>query len=299
MKKSLIFLNIAFACLLASCNKNTEELVINEESLPDAPPTYICARNGEATPDLKSSIDGTTGAFTWSTGDQIALFSDSWQISSALADTYDATNDATFEFPAGINSARADFAVFPASLVFEGTSVRSGSATDHTSSALTITLPGSYTLDQVQDDEISTPMIATNAPDGELAFKQIGAMLRFVLNNVPKQTRSIAFDFNGVKVQGEFTLYSVEPGESVVDVAETEGDDDIITVLTPDIDSFASDLVINVPVPVGTFNDVTVTTYDENYNKINALTLPVKKSASWTASRKSFGKRTVNLPVFT
>ena len=308
MKKLLFSVSAAAVCLLAACSKNTaevtpaeEETIVEEVSVIDAPPTYISARNVEEEPTPKSSIDGTTSAFTWSAGDQAAVFSGSWRISSELEATYGGTNNATFEFPAGINEGRADFAVFPASLVFNGSSVRPNSATYHTASALTISLPASYTLTQVQDDAVPTPMIATNAPDGELAFKQLCALLRLTLNNVPKQTRSITVDFNGKKVQGEFTLSNVTPGTTVIETADTDNDDDIVTVLTPDITEFTSGLVINIPLPAGTYGKVTVTTLDEGGHKINALTQPVKKTGNqtWSPARKSFGKRTVILPVFT
>lgn len=308
MKKSLFFLTAAAICLLAACDKKaaevlpSEEAVVSEEIvLVDETPTFISARNGDASPATLASIDGSTAAFTWSTGDQIALYSGSWRKSEELESTYNATNAATFVLPAGINPGRADFAVYPASLVFDGASVRSASATDHSASALAITLPASYTLAQVQDNAAPTPMIAANAPDGDLEFKQIGALLRLTLNNVPKQTRAITFDFNGKKVQGDFTISSVTPGTSVVETSATAGDDDIITVLTPDIAAFTSGLVVNLPIPTGTYGEITVTTWDaaSGGHKINSMTKPVKASADWAPARKAFGKRTVTLPVFT
>ena len=296
MKKSLIFVSAAAVCLLAACSKNAE-LDAPVPEVINATPTLVCAV-AETDPGLKSSVSDA-GAFAWSTGDQAALYSGGWQLSSALEATYDGTNSATFEFPAGINEGRADFAVFPASLVFDGSSVRPNSASNHTSSALTISLPDSYELAQVQDAMVPPMMIATNAPDGALEFKHIGAVLRFTLNSVPKQTRSITFDFNGKKVQGEFTLSDVAPGTTAVEAVDTEGDDDIITVLTPGISEFTSGLVVNIPVPLGTYGNVTITTLDEDSHKINGLTLPVKKSAAWAPSRKALGKREVTLPVFT
>ena len=296
MKKSLIFVSAAAVCLLAACSKNAELDALVPEVI-NATPTLVCAV-AETDPGLKSSVSDA-GAFAWSSGDQAALYSGGWQLSSALEATYDGTNSATFEFPAGINEGRADFAVFPASLVFDGSSVRPNSASNHTSSALTISLPDSYELAQVQDVMVPPMMIATNAPDGALEFKHIGAVLRFTLNSVPKQTRSITFDFNGKKVQGEFTLSDVAPGTTAVEAVDTEGDDDIITVLTPGISEFTSGLVVNIPVPLGTYGNVTITTLDEDSHKINGLTLPVKKSAAWAPSRKALGKREVTLPVFT
>ena len=300
MKKNLFLLIAAAACLLAACDKFAAEVPSKESSYSAEDYTLIQARNADASPATHSNIDGTTADFTWSTGDRIALYSGSWRRSEELESTYNATNSATFALPAGINPGRSDFAVYPASLVFDGASVRSASATDHSASALAITLPASYTLAEVQGDTAPTPMIATNAPDGDLEFKHIGALLRLTLNNVPKQTRAITFDFNGKKVQGDFTISTVTPGTSVVETSATAGDDDIITVLTPDIAAFTSDLEVNLPIPTGTYGDITVTTWDaaSGGHKINSMTQPVKRSADWTPGRKAFGKRTVYLPVF-
>ncbi len=294
--KKYLFVTVAASCLFAACTKEADHIIPSSEEL-----FYINAVASETDPNLKSSVDDATAAFTWSTGDQIAVYAGKYVMSQPLESTYGGSANAQFAFTAGNNASRADFAVFPASLVFDGSSVRSSSASSHTASALTITLPASYTLAQVQDNEVSTPMIATNAPDGSLAFKQLGALLRVTLDNVPKQTRAITFDFNGKKVQGEFTLSSVEPGTTALATSATDDVDDIITVLTPDIAAFTSGLVINLPIPTGAYGSLTVTTWDaaSSGHKINAITFTIRSNgADWEPVRKSSGKRSAILPVF-
>ena len=294
--KKYLFVTVAASCLFAACTKEADHIIPSSEEL-----FYINAVASETDPNLKSSVDDATAAFTWSTGDQIAVYAGKYVMSQPLESTYGGSANAQFAFTAGNNASRADFAVFPASLVFDGSSVRSSSASSHTASALTITLPASYTLAQVQDNEVSTPMIATNAPDGSLAFKQLGALLRVTLDNVPKQTRAITFDFNGKKVQGQFTLSSVEPGTTALATSATDDVDDIITVLTPDIAAFTSGLVINLPIPTGAYGSLTVTTWNaaSGGQKINALTFTIRSNgADWEPVRKSSGKRSAILPVF-
>ena len=179
MKKYYYILALATACL-AACSSDDEvlnnEIVNNEPVQPVV--TYISADvNENAT--TRGSVDGSTAAFTWNTGDKIAVYTtDGYKISNGLADSYNGINAATFAFTDMTDANRANFAIYPASLVWDGSSIRSGSASDFTSTSLKLTLPASYTLEEVQNDVSPTPMIATNAPGGNLSFKALCPLLR-------------------------------------------------------------------------------------------------------------------------
>lgn len=307
MKKYLI---ISAALLLAaSCTQkglNIEESTV--EIVPaDVPVTHILASGENST---KASLDGTSGAFTWNTGDKVAVYADGYKVSDALASDYNNTNDATFSFSGAQSfddADRANFAVSPASLVYD--SSNNLYTSDVTASSLKINLPRVYNLSDTKDNKAPLPMIATNAPEGNLAFKTLGALLRFTLVSVPKQTQYITFDFNGKKVCGEFTLTGVTPGTTAIYTSATDGGDDIITVYNDDVFStFQTSLVVNVPVPAGVastgeYTDVTVITWDgepgNGGHKINALTAPIKNSANWVPDRHVARKKTMELPVFT
>lgn len=308
MKKYFIFFAV-LPVIAAACSQKDvlpaeepqEQIIQEEEQQPAATVVYIEAKGD----DTKAAISGTDGSFSWSAGDQIAVYAGGYKLSDGLATGGAAS--ATFAFSGDnvLNEAdRADFAVFPASLVFDGTSVRSGSASNHSASALTVTLPASYNLADVQGDNFPVPMIAANAPNGGLAFKNICALLRVTVNNVPKDTRRIEFDFGGKKVQGEFTLTGVTAGETAAVTSSTAGADDIITVLTPGFDTFGN-LTVSLPVPTGVassqeYTDVVITSYDAatGGHKINAITTPVKASGAWVPGRTSARRLTANLPVF-
>lgn len=300
MKKINYFFAVA-AVFLASCSNNDEPILSENQQPETARVTYIRAdANEDAT--TRGSVDGTTAAFTWNTGDKIAVWADGYKISDDLASEYNATNAATFAFSgdnAVTESNRANFAIFPASLVWDGTSIRSGSASDYTATSLKLTLPASYTLAQVQDDVSPTPMIATNAENGDLAFKALCPLLRVTVVNIPKQTKRIEFDFNGNKVQGEFTLTGVAPGTTAIATSITDGADDIITVTMEDNSIWHDNLVINLPVPTGTYGNITITAYDatSDGHAVLTLTKPIK-STGWTPTRKSSRKMTATLPVF-
>ncbi len=300
MKKINYFIAVA-AVFLASCSNNDEPILSENQQPETARVTYIRAdANEDAT--TRGSVDGTTAAFTWNTGDKIAVYAGGYKISDDLASEYNATNAATFAFSgdnAVTESNRANFAIFPASLVWDGTSIRSGSASDYTATSLKLTLPASYTLAQVQDDVSPTPMIATNAPNGDLSFKALCPLLRVTVVNIPKQTKRIEFDFNGNKVQGEFALTGVTPGTTAIATSATDGTDDIITVTMADNTTWHDNLVINLPVPTGTYGNITITAYDatSDGHAVLTLTKPIK-STGWTPTRKSSRKMTATLPVF-
>ena len=307
MKKNHILLTAAAICALAACSKVAEQEIPAENTPADEPQvtewTYISAQGGEENVDgsSKASINGTTAAFTWNTGDKIAVWSDgSYHISNGLAGSFNNKASADFEFAGSINAGRANFAVFPASLVTE---TSSASAT-----GLTLTLPATYALSDVNGDVSPTPMIATNAPGEGLAFKSVCALIRFTLTNVPKQTQSITFDFNGKKVQGDFTLSAVDLSDlssfTGVQTSATNGDDDVITVTGISLTALTKDFIINIPVPAGIastgeYTKVTITTKDEGGHKINSFRASIKSSGNWIPSRKASRKLAVTLPVFT
>ena len=296
MKRNILWILAgALVCLVAACDKNGLQ---DEPRVPDTMVTYIKAGNDEGT---KGSVNNTTAAFTWNTGDTIAVHTTAGYIlSKPLESTYDATTDATFVLEGVGESTRDHFAFFPASLVHGSLDgIKPNCAGNHTADNLTVRLRGSYTLNEVQGEVSPTPMIAANAPNGGLAFKALCPLLRVTLVNIPKQTRRIEFNFNGRKVQGEFTLTGVTPGSTAIETTAAEGTEDIISVSTPDISAWQDQLVVNLPVPAGSYDNMTVTAYDAESggHVLLMLTQPIK-AGGWTPTRKASRKMTAILPVF-
>ena len=310
MKKYLFIIAAAAMCMLAACSKEKEQ-IISEENVPAVKHlpgwTYISALAGDESG--KASIDGTSAAFSWNTGDRIAVFSGStYHLSDALASNFDGTNSAEFAFDGDIEADRANFAIYPASLVLDGTSVRTGCEGDYTADYLTIMLPGSYTLAEVQDNVSPTPMIAVNAPGSGLSFKSVCALVRISVKNVPKDAACLKVCFPGKRVQGYFSLENFVAGTDgvIVEPSSDEGDD-TITITDLGISSF-TDLVVNVPVPTGVASSqeylyVRVGAYDSTDHKINSIDTPLKVSSSiptaWAPGRLASKKVTAKLPYFT
>ena len=313
MKKYLFIIAAAATCLLVACSKEKElrapenETQTTVEHLPGW--TYISA-NGEE--DIKGTVSSNDATFSWSTGDQIAVYSgNTYHKSAGLASDYNNKKNVEFAFEGSINANRSNFAVFPASLIFDGDDVRTDIGSNVTSSALTIVLPASYSLAEVQSTTSPTPMIAANASDGSLAFKSICALLRITVKYIPKDAYTLKVTFPGKKVHGVFTLNDFVVGTDGLPVAASSGvADETITITNLGISAFTSSLIINIPVPIGKVtNDdyryVRVGAYDSTDHMINSIDTPIKVDGTtsaplvWNPTRLTSRMVTANLPYFT
>ena len=299
--------------MLVACNKEQDmpvsENLPQEAQLVRTPGwTYIGAQAGDVT---KSSIDDESAAFSWNTGDQIAVFSgDTYYVSQPLASTYDGTNAAVFAFDSDIESGRKDIAVYPANLVMNGTSVYYDSAEYHAADHIALILPESYKLADVQGEVSPTPMIAVNTSGSGLEFKSICALVRVTVKNIAWDAETIKLTFPGIRVTGSFDLYEFVAGTSGVEPSDAfeEGVDDTITITDLGISEYTPELVINVPIPMGVagsyeYENVKVTACDASGLPINYIVSPLKLvedvPTAWVPGRKSSRKVTANLPVFT
>ena len=114
MRKTIVIIAAVSVCL-CTCSKKEQNVSENTSVRT----VYIQAKSA----DTKSNIDGTSGAFSWSVGDQIAVYtSGGYKKSDALVAGDIAGSKASFGF-SGANAFdeadRADFAVYPASMVFD------------------------------------------------------------------------------------------------------------------------------------------------------------------------------------
>ena len=317
--KKYLFIIAAASMVLAACSKEKELRAINEETTTEGVRlpgwTYISALGGDesstANPD-KARIDNSDATFKWSTGDQIAIWSgETYHVSSPLSSNYNYTNNATFAFEGDLEAGRANFAVYPASLVYNGSAVISSSISNHTATSLKITLPASYTLAEVQGNTSVTPMIAVNTSGSGLEFKSVCALLRINVKYVPKDAAFIKVSFPGKKVQGEFELQNFEAGtDGVLVAAHSENGDETITITDLGISAFTDNLTINIPVPIGKVSDsdypyVRVAAYDSfgvYSNKINSIDVPIKTVSSapvvWNPTRLTSRLVEAKLPYF-
>ena len=308
MKKFYFIISAALACFAAACSETEQSIVPEEPETPQV--TYIKANANES--DTKASIDGTTGNFTWSAGDQIAVFNMQgstplYCVSEPLKDTDAGNNSALFSFigeNAVIEDGRQDFAIYPASLVSS-----SNSQSAHTASDFWLVLPDWYNLDQVMGEKSPVPMIATNQPNGALSFKQLCALLRVTVKDIPAQTRRLEFAFSDdVIVAGPFRLTNgVEYIATPRDIFHTTINKNTITILMPSDNVYRNEVDINLPVPTilasdteNSYNKLTVTAYNSANEAILKITSDIRSNgAAWKPARRAARKMTAALPVFT
>ena len=216
-------------------------------------------------------FDGVQGLFTWSEGDQIAVHcSAGYNASGAevIAPKYktpsitiDANDPAycTFHLIQSAGQKRDAYAVYPASIV--------DLTSDGTS--LNITLPASYEIGPEGMGTTSpTPMVAVNDPDAtELYFKHVGGLLRLTLNDVSPATKVITVNL-GKRLTGEFAVN--DPGSAVPYIETDDAADEVSFVLSEELADYTDGLVLNVPVPTGTYSMLKVSAKNSNGETVYA-----------------------------
>ena len=247
MKKNFFYI-AALAVITAACtndslvtvpvNNGTDEGKMITET--------ITATNGDA--PTRAAIADADGAFTWSAGDQVAVHASDGEYHTATLTSGEGTNDA--KFTVTYSGTRDAFAVFPASIV-------SASAANYGQSgaSLDVTLPSSYTLDQVSGTTTPCPMIATNTGDS-WSFSQLCGLLRLTINQIPADATGLTLDFHGHKVHGDFSIASsVNPGTSTITTTADNTNDKITITDIGDVTS----AIINIPLPTGDYTDISIT----------------------------------------
>ena len=232
--KKVLYTLAALSFVFVACNK--QEIVPEEGTSQEGELTTVTikASNGDA--DTKAAIADETRAFTWTIGDQIAVHTDAGRFYTSDALT---TGGTTADFTVSLSGNRNGYAVYPASVAksWDGTN-------------LTLTLPNTYTYEQVSGDNTPLPMIATNTTGATLIFYHVGALVRLTVPGIPATADKLVITFDK-DVTGDFTLTSPNVGSSAITTSSnTDTGKNVVTItLTPGTDY--SGAVINIPVPVG------------------------------------------------
>ncbi|MBO4596080.1 MAG: hypothetical protein J5632_05670 [Bacteroidales bacterium] len=307
--KKYLFILAAAATVLAACTKELKEVSNENGNDKELVGKTVIEAFNEGAIEGRALVNDSTAVFTWSTGDQIAVFSgETYYISEELPASYNNKAGAKFTFEDDIEAGRSDFAMYPANLVHNGTSARTSAVRKHTAENLSVTFPKDYTLAQVQGEQSPAPRIAVNAAGQGLQFKSICPLLRIKVRDVSKFCDYITIHFPGKKVNGEFVMSSFVAGTSGVALQESTKDSEETITITELPGTFADSLVLNIPLPMGVagtleYNNIVVSACDANGDVINKIEVPVKEVASvptaWVPGRKTARKVVAALPAFT
>lgn len=305
---------IALLALAACAKQEIQDEIKEEEKSIQENVIVLTAKDGEAT---KSAIAGKTaenpGKFTWESSDKIAVHSTAgYKLSGAASIDGEDAGIATFTIDKGDSENTLNyFAIYPHTLVMDD----DGNVLDETirdnygNTNLVVNLPGTYDLDDILGSKSPVPAIASIPASGDLAFYQLGALLRITLNNLPPSTRSVTLDFHDVQVQGQFTIASPAPGTSQITTAAAVGTNDIITINIPaHEEEWLDNQVVNIPVPVPALSDgipytqLTVKSWDAENKCTLQMTRWIKVNAgvssNWSPARKGAREVIASLPAF-
>jgi len=232
MKKKLTIIAMGTFVLLASCTSS--------EVTPDVRTITLSARAESGM--TRASVNGTTGAFAWEAGDVIAVHLTTGYQNATL------TANGTTTLTAPASSERDGYAIFPAT----------ASAAGGTADAPVITLPDSYTIAaDLQSESSPLPMIAVNDPDSDiLYFHHVGGLMRITCATVPAGTKTVTVTLDQ-GIAGEFAV-SNPATETPTLTPYGTGITVSFTVSDEGLASAASNVVLNLPVPCGTYESLTV-----------------------------------------
>ena len=188
-------------------------------------------------PDSKVEFNPSTGKFAWSDPDMIALF------------TTDGFKNVSVS-PSGVFTFVPDEGVTRAGYAFYPADVKGGDA-----DAPKVILPSSYDLaSEGMGDWYPTPMIAVNNPSADdLWFYHLGGALHLTLNGVPAFTKTIAISV-GKGITGSFTVNN--PDTKTPSIVPGDTPDEVSFVLENALEEVGDGIVINVPLPAGTYSKI-------------------------------------------
>ena len=245
MKKILIVF-AAFAVL--SCAKDP----LNKGGMPGSVRVEsLTARLAET----KATVDDE-GTFAWEAGDLIAVHrSESGFESSPL------TAEGVFNVHLSGDEERDAFAVFPAAIAV---------AEAYTASNLKVHLPSEYSIARAgMALGTPAPMIAVNDPDvTDLAFRHIGGVLRLSLDNFPYETKRVVVNL-GKRISGEFTVTGAGTDTPMITLDGGAAEDVVFNLMFP-LFAETDGYTLNVPLPVGEYNQLTFTAYDQRGNVLSS-----------------------------
>ena len=267
MRKNIIYGMILLAAM--ACNKeNVREeyargLAEGETKVSLQGKIALPQGEGELL-QTKVEFDDVDGKFTWSAqGDTIAVHvtagmrGEKEMIPTGYKKVMVVPNDPAstceLSFVMSETQARDFFAIYPASVVDEE---------NYGDDELKINLPSEYEIPAAgMDSWCPTPMVAVNDPSIEsLSFRHVGGLLRLTLNDVSPATASFEVSL-GKRITGGFTVNN--PASSVPSIVTDDVADVLTFNLTEPLDDYTSGLILNIPVPTGTYDALSVKAKDE------------------------------------
>ena len=260
---------IAFAAV--SCQSKLQEVAVPEEGVV----TETLTLSIEDPTATKVDIANISGTFSWTEGDQIAVWFQNGSTGSWSTGPVTANSRVTISG----NGTRAKLAVYPAG----AQTTFNLSATDNASYAQVtkIRYPGEISLVGKPDNYSPMPMIALNDPSRSgLKFFHVGGLIRFKLYGIPAGTKWIRVASDAAPLVGDFPV-AIPSGNEVnaaalvydkASWANAYGDTSwdalfgashkqelLIKISETGLTAEGNGITISVPVPMGVYNNFIIT----------------------------------------
>ena len=210
----------------------------------------------------KADIATDTGKFSWTEGDQIAI----WFSSASVTRYFDALFTETNAQGKGIflthkNGTREHYAVYPAAYAQNS---------NHGDPNLYVVLPENYEIDNTgatwkayYTTFSPVPMVAQNVNGQDLEFKHVGGVLRLTLTGVPAGTKKVVV-YTGNKIWGDFAVDVTDISKPFIFVENplSAGTGENVSFTFLNVFTSTETLTLNVPLPVGTHETLSVAVYN-------------------------------------
>ena len=212
----------------------------------------------------KVEISGSTGAASWTSGDEIAYcVTNGSSTSYVTAAVNIGSSDIELNMPEGYH--RANYAIYPAA----------SKGTNYTSP--TVVYPTSYDMSGKNMETYSPmPMVALNTTN-EMVFYHVGGLMRLNLFEVDSNTKKITVTFNGIShVTGTYTVSN--PGTKNASTTLYSGTGNMVTFNNVTVSG--NETWVNIPLPTVSLSSnflVNITTY----NSSNVLLQTMDQIVRW------------------
>ena len=246
MKK--LFLMFCLVSVLFGCQ--TKEFDVMSDA--QIPMKKVALSAGMVT-DTKASVDSQTGAFSWQAGDVISVLATDGKF-------YD------FVLASGMGEREAEFTgSIPETAEVTTVATYPVIADNGADNTVLVGTTLSYTLAAEFDyvkDVCNVPMVAAFGEAAtHMAFKQIGGVMRFPVKNLPTEAK-LVITMKDKTVTGAFPVDINNLGTACMSAGEVPS---VVTInYSSEIDGAYAEF--NVPVPVGVYNNFTLTIKDAEDN---------------------------------
>ena len=205
--------------------------------------------------DTKSSLDAD-GSFYWAKGDKISVWTENQTkgtFQTFTLNSGEGTSQATFRgIVVGEDMELSTCAVYPA-----GAHRLNGTI-------LSVNLPEVYNLGDVLNNT-NAPMIAMLGYGETISFGHMAGLMTFSFQNVPAGVCSFELTAADKDITGYFDV-DLEGGLAMIEAAPLTSNNTVTINFTPLAQR--QDIVINVPMPIGTYNGLSYRLMDADGNVV-------------------------------